>query len=76
MQSALALAPDDHITQYIAACVYAPLGEVERALELLERTMPGASAHRWSWMARDADFARLRGHPRFEALLHHLGAAI
>ena len=75
VQRGLALAPDDHMTQYIAACVYATLGKVERALELLERTMPGASPHRQVWMARDADFARLREHPRFEALLHPLGAA-
>ena len=63
-ERALALAPDDHVTQYNVACVYALLGEVERALDLLERTMPGASAHRWAWMARDADFDPLRGHPR------------
>ena len=59
----------DHIAQYIAACVYATLGEVDRALELLERTMPGASAHRQAWMARDGDFdptagsSALRGAP-------------
>ena len=74
-ERALALAPDDHPVQYNVACVYAVLGEAERALELLERTMPGASAHRRAWLARDADFDPLRGHPRFEALLRRLGAA-
>ena len=68
-ERALALAPDDHVVQYNVACVHADLGEAERALDLLERAMPGASAHRWAWMARDADLDPLRGHPRFEALL-------
>ena len=72
MGRALALAPDDHTTHYNVACVYAILGEVERAITLLERTMPGASAHRWAWMARDHDFDPLRDHPRFQALQRHL----
>jgi adenylate cyclase len=71
---ALALAPDDHTTQYNVACVYAVLGEVERALDLLERTMPSASAHRQAWMARDHDFDPLRLEPRFQALQRRLEA--
>jgi adenylate cyclase len=71
---ALALAPDDHPTVYNVACVYSLVGEAERAIDLLERTMPGASAHRWAWLAQDTDFNLLRGHPRFEALLRRRGA--
>ncbi len=73
---ALALAPDDHTTQYNVACVYSILGEVERAIDLLERTMPGASAHRQVWMARDHDFDPLRAHPRFQALQRRLEADV
>ncbi len=40
-ERALALAPDDHVVQYNVACVHAALGEAERAIDLLERAMPG-----------------------------------
>ena len=72
-ERALALEPDDHPVQYNVACVYALLGEANRALDLLERTMPGASTHRWAWLAQDSDFDPLRSHPRFEALLRRHG---
>ncbi len=66
---ALALEPDDHPVQYNVACTYSLLGEHDLALDVLERTMPGASAYRWAWLAQDADLDPLRAHPRFEALL-------
>ncbi len=66
---ALALEPTDHPVQYNVACTYACLGELELALDVLERTMPQAPAYRWAWLAQDADFDPLRGHPRFAALL-------
>ena len=34
-EHALAMEPDDHPTEYNAACVYSLLGEVDRALDLL-----------------------------------------
>jgi len=66
---ALALEPNDHPVQYNVACTYASLGEVELALDVLERTMPNAPPYRWAWLAQDADFDPLRAHPRFVALL-------
>ncbi|MGE3741791.1 MAG: tetratricopeptide repeat protein, partial [Geminicoccaceae bacterium] len=66
---ALALEPNDHPVQYNVACTYASLGETELALEVLERTMPTAPAYRWAWLMQDADFDRLRRHPRFATLL-------
>ena len=70
---ALALDPHDHPVLYNVACTYAGLGEADLALDVLERTMPTASAYRWAWLAQDADFAPLRGHPRWEALLTRFG---
>ena len=66
---ALALDPDDHPVQYNVACTYARLGELDMALDVLERTMPTASAYRWAWLDQDADLDPLREHPRFQALL-------
>ena len=66
---ALALEPDDHPVQYNVACTYSQLGEHELAIDVLERTMPAASAYRWAWLAQDADLDPLRGHPRFVALV-------
>ena len=70
---ALALDPHDHPVLYNVACTYAGLGEADLALDVLERTMPTASAYRWAWLAQDADFAPLRGHPRWEALMTRFG---
>jgi adenylate cyclase len=66
---ALALEPDDHPVQYNVACTYSQLGEHELAIDVLERTMPTASAYRWAWLAQDADLDPLRRHPRFVALV-------
>jgi len=59
---------------YNMACTYALLGETDRALEYLERTLEssvrssGARARQREWARDDPDLASLRGHPRFEAL--------
>ncbi len=53
---------------YNVACVYALLGEADRAIDCLERSM----THGWGqrqWMAHDPDLASLRDHPRFRALI-------
>ena len=69
---ALAVEPDDHLALYNVACTYAVLGLAEDAIDLLERTMPGAGSHRLAWMKQDGDLDPLRGHPRYMALLRRL----
>ena len=69
---ALAVEPDDHLALYNVACTYAVLGLAEDAIDLLERTMPGAGSHRLAWMKQDGDLDPLREHPRYMALLRRL----
>ena len=57
---ALAIEPDDHQTLYNVACTYSLLGLHDEAVDLLERAMPGASAHRIAWMRQDGDLEPLR----------------
>lgn len=60
---------------YNAACVYAALGEHDRAFELLARAVELG----WgdpAWIEHDSDLATLRGDPRFGALLRDMQAAV
>lgn len=70
---ALAIDPDDLLTLYNASCVYANLGEAERALDLLERFLPLANDLNRAWIKHDSDFNSLRGHPRFQKILEQIG---
>jgi adenylate cyclase len=64
---ACALEPEEPSTQYNAACLYARLGDTERALDHLEQVRFEGMANR-RWMEHDSVLDPLRGHPRFEAL--------
>ncbi|MGH8318868.1 MAG: TPR end-of-group domain-containing protein [Steroidobacteraceae bacterium] len=66
---ALAIDPDDALTQYNAACVYSRLGDFESALDLLERWVPHANEETKSWIKVDPDFDALRSHPRYQKAL-------
>jgi adenylate cyclase len=66
---ALTIDPDGALTQYNAACNYAVLGEVERAIDLLERWTTEAHMGTRRWLLTDSDFDALRDRPRFKALL-------
>ncbi len=57
---------------YNAACVYAGLGELEQAIELLERAVALGYGDR-DWIQHDADLAPLRADPRFMDLLTRMG---
>jgi adenylate cyclase len=69
---ALLIDPDDFLTQYNAACVYALLGDHERAMDLLEQALPVGHSEIRAWVQHDSDLDALRSHPRFEALVRKL----
>jgi serine/threonine protein kinase/Tfp pilus assembly protein PilF len=54
---------------YNVACVYALLGEADKAVDCLEKSVTLGWGQR-EWMQHDPDLASLRDHPRFRALMH------
>jgi serine/threonine-protein kinase len=68
LQQLQALAQRSYVSPAVFAGVYAALGEKDKALDLLEE---GYEKHSegMSSLAVDPDFASLRSHPRFQALV-------
>ncbi|TCR94663.1 MULTISPECIES: adenylate/guanylate cyclase domain-containing protein [unclassified Rhizobium] len=66
---AIAIDPDDIVAQYNLACVHSVLGDVERAIYILEGLLPRSSVYHIKWFTHDSDLDNLRGHPRFRTLL-------
>jgi adenylate cyclase len=73
MAKALAIAPNDILTQYNVATSYARLGETEIAIELLERALPTRKAGWRKWVEHDPDLDPLRKHPRFQKIIELTG---
>jgi adenylate cyclase len=73
LSRALAIDPDDVLTQYNVACVYTGLGDVEPAFDLLERLLPHANHETKAWIKHDSDFDPLRSHPRYQKVLELIG---
>ena len=69
---ALMIAPDDPVTLYNVACNYAALGDVDRAMEVLEHWRPRANQKTKEWIRSDSDFDPLRSDPRFQKFLDNL----
>jgi adenylate cyclase len=68
LENARQAAPDSNGVAYNSACIYARMGEIERALDLLERAIELGSRNR-RYYETDPDLASLQDHPRFQALL-------
>jgi len=68
---ALEAEPDDPAVQYNVACVLANLGEHDRAIDLLDRSLRNSWGQR-NWIVNDPDLDPLRGDPRFQKLLERL----
>jgi adenylate cyclase len=69
MARALAIAPDDILTQYNIATSYARLGDIETALPLLERSVSTRVTGWRGWVEHDPDLDPFRSHPRFQKIL-------
>ena len=73
LSRALAIDPHDIWTQYNAACIYTHLGDIERALDVLERVLPHAGYElKHGWIKHDSDLDPLRSHPRFQQILESI----
>jgi adenylate cyclase len=70
---ALAIDPDDPLTQYNLACGYTTLGDIDAAFDLLERSLPRAGPELAQWVKHDSDFDPLRNHPRYQKILELIG---
>jgi len=62
---------DEPVVLYNVACVYSEQGNVERAIDLLEKAVDLGWGDR-AWMMNDSDLAPLREHPRFKALIERI----
>ncbi len=71
VELALHRAPDDFSTLYNGACFYSVTGEVDRALDLLERALSQGGGFP-EWIRHDTDLDPLRALPRFQALLERM----
>lgn len=68
-----ALKADSHSNgvAYNSACIYARLGDYDKALDLIERAIKLGSRNR-RYYETDPDFVKLKDHPRFKALLDRI----
>jgi adenylate cyclase len=65
----LAIDPDDLLAQYNIACVYSQLGDLDRAIDLLEKVLPHRSPEQILWFKNDSDLDPIRTHPRYPKLI-------
>jgi adenylate cyclase len=65
----LAIDPDDQNALYNIACVYSLVGEIDPAIDVLEKILPSMSREFHKWFKNDSDFDPIRTHPRYEKLL-------
>jgi tetratricopeptide (TPR) repeat protein len=66
--AALELSPGDPMMLYNCACLYARLGETDRALDTIGRAI-GGGYENFRWMQHDPDLDSLRGDPRFQQMV-------
>jgi adenylate cyclase len=69
LSRAMAVDPDDGLTQYNVACGYSELGDFDAAFDLLERVLANASPWIKSWIKFDSTLDPLRSLPRYRKVL-------
>ena len=72
MGRALAIDPDDPHAQYNAACMWAQVGEPDKAFEALEIWSRIASRDLLEWIKHDPDMDPLRNDPRYQRLVERI----
>ncbi len=70
-ERALAMDPEEPSVLYNVACNYALLDEPAKAIDCLEKAFRQGFGHK-EWIERDPDFASVRNHSRFKALMQSL----
>jgi TolB-like protein/tetratricopeptide (TPR) repeat protein len=63
--------PDDPMLLYNLGCIHALAGDLEEAIDCLERAASGGLLQK-GWYEHDGDLDPLRSHPRFKALLERM----
>jgi adenylate cyclase len=69
----MAIDPDDPVAQYNAACSYSRLGDIDAALDLLERCLPNLGHEKVNWSKYDSELDPVRSHPRYQKIIEALG---
>lgn len=69
IKRAFEIDPDDNHVRYNAACVYALLGEFDKAFDLLDVWVGVAARDARLWFLNDPDFTAMKHHPRYQELL-------
>ena len=69
---AIAIDPDDVLTQYNGACFYSLVGDHDRAIDLLLAVLPRVDRQTKEWVKYDSDLNPLRAHSRFAKVLELL----
>ena len=69
----LAIDPDDLLAQYNIACVYSQLGDLDPAIDLLEKVLSHSSSEQILWFKNDSDLDPIRSHPRYPKLIESIG---
>lgn len=67
--TALAIAPDDYLTQYNIACFHSVCGNSDLAFDLLLKLLPISNVEMKRWILTDSDLDPLHGDPRWQAVI-------